>query len=118
MHFDNHAQLEVKRAIQSGTALENLFRAGQPSGEAVSKIDDLLNREPSPYDSHPAPRDRIRWVQWIATQTPPDDGGGATVWDLFADRAWVEREMTLVVYGRLAMQGIRLPPLPAAQANP
>jgi hypothetical protein len=39
--------------------------------------------------------------------------GPSTVWDLFADRAWLEREMTLVVYGRLAMRGIRLAPLPA-----
>ena len=30
------------------------------------------------------------------------------VWDLFANRPWLEREMTLVVYQSLATQGIRL----------
>jgi Zn-dependent protease with chaperone function len=126
IHFDDHAQGEVKRAIQSGTALSNLFRAGEPSSQATTKIDEVLNREPSPYDSHPAPRDRIRWVRGIvgsAHDSPeggsgggpmaaPSNSAGATVWDLFADRAAIEREMTLVVYSRLAMQGIRLAPLP------
>jgi Zn-dependent protease with chaperone function len=120
VHFDDHAQVEVKRAIQSNTAIANLFRAGQPSNDATSKIDELLNREPSPYDSHPAPRDRIRWVQGIAPaeSAAAESPAGETVWDLFANRPWIEREMTLVVYGRLAMQGIRLPPLPASASEP
>jgi Zn-dependent protease with chaperone function len=119
VHFDDHAQGEVKRAIQSGTAISNLFRAGVPSNDAPGKIDELLNREPSPYDSHPAPRDRIRWVHGITSSPTAATGSGdaATVWDLFADRAALEREMTLVVYGRLAMQGIRLPPLPAVSQS-
>jgi Zn-dependent protease with chaperone function len=113
VHFDDHANGAVKRAIESGTALTNLFQPGEPSTDATTKVDEILNREPSPYDSHPAPRDRIRWVHGIAA------AGGATesdaagvVWDLFADRPYLEREMTLVIYGRLAMQGISLPPLP------
>jgi len=113
--FDAHAESEVQRAVKSGTPLLGLWRRSELPGEAASKADEELNRPPSPYDSHPSPRDRIRWVGTIVGQSNDaarDDT--SMVWELFRDRAWLEREMTLVIYQRLAMQGIRLPPLPAA----
>jgi Zn-dependent protease with chaperone function len=115
VHFGGHAELEVKRAVESGSALRSLWAAGEIPKGAADQVEEAMNRAPSPYDSHPAPRDRIRWVGGItgaAEDTAVD--AESTVWDLFSDRPWLEREMTLVVYQRLAMRGIRLAPLPAS----
>jgi hypothetical protein len=82
------------------------------ASDAGDELDKAMNREPSPYDSHPAPRDRIRWVERTTAAHEVDRSSEATAWDLFADRKHQEREMTLLVYQNLAMAGVRLAPLP------
>ena len=54
-----------------------------------------MEADPSAYDSHPAPRDRIAWVHRLATanaESSADDH--QPVWSLFEDRDALERRMT------------------------
>ena len=57
------------------------------------EIQELMEQKPSPYDSHPAPRDRIAWVRKLAAAEPlPADE--RLVWSIFSERDRHEREMT------------------------
>jgi hypothetical protein len=53
-----------------------------------------LEREPRPYDSHPRPVDRIRWVQELRSSHPSSPTDATEVWDLFEEREAVERRVT------------------------
>jgi Zn-dependent protease with chaperone function len=111
VHFGTRVEAEVNRALKAKGPLENLWAAGLTSNDSAEELEKAMNREPSPYDSHPAPRDRIRWVE--GTKGTHEEGSSeATAWDLFADRKHQEREMTLLVYQNLAMAGVRLAALP------
>ena len=67
---------------------------------------EILDRAPSPYDSHPKPADRVRWVRELtaAVKTAADDESDA--WDLFASRVELEQILTAEVRKRLAQKGI------------
>ena len=75
------------------------------------QLSDALSRAPSPYDSHPSPSDRIRWVERLKHE-PSIAPSDRTAWSLFSDRAYQEREMTLFIYQRLAERGVRPAALP------
>jgi Peptidase family M48 len=100
IRFDVHANAAINEVINKRLPLSNLY-AYQPSKipvsdqEVASAIEEALNAQPSPYDSHPAPLDRFRWVHAIgetAAASSPDDE--ADVWTLFRDREEVERRLT------------------------
>ncbi len=73
------------------------------------EIHKALHREASPYDSHPSPQERIRWVEALgATDASGVDERPA--WSLFRSREEIERRMTGVVRRMLEDQlGIFLP---------
>jgi Zn-dependent protease with chaperone function len=113
LHFEQHVSAEIDRALKAKEPLQRLW---SPLADRVTDAESLnaaLNRDPSPYDSHPAPCDRIRWVeQLLGTESPSTEGADA--WSLFRDRARHEREVTLFVYQRLAEAGVHPPALPKA----
>jgi Zn-dependent protease with chaperone function len=113
VRFDGRLNEEVNRALKAKAPLQNLWVAPEPiATDAVEEeVEKAMNREPSPYDSHPAPRDRIRWIERTPAAQDASDSKSAMVWDLFADRSLHEREMTLLIYQRLAMAGVQLAPL-------
>jgi Zn-dependent protease with chaperone function len=97
VRFDVRAQTTLGEVIEKRLPLTNFY-----TYEAAQKIDAAeidrvieaeLNREPTAYDSHPAPRDRIAWVTALgAGGEGQDDGSNA--WSLFEDRDALERAMT------------------------
>jgi hypothetical protein len=127
VHFEGRLKTEVDRAKKEQTHLRNLW-SGSDSGHesAAHEVEHAMNREPSPYDSHPAPRDRIRWVEHLkpangVTLTQDREADTAeeqTVWDLFSARAEYEKEMTLLVHQRLVAAGVSLVPPPGADKLP
>ncbi len=69
-------------------------------------VTSAMEREPSPYDSHPKPVDRVRWVRELATSVAPAEDDGQDVWSLFASREEIEQVMTNAVRAHLAEQGV------------
>jgi hypothetical protein len=67
---------------------------------------EAMNREPSPYDSHPRPSDRIGWVRALGISSPVDEAAKTPAWALFGDREKLERTMTDEIRGNLAVQGL------------
>lgn len=75
-----------------------------PDPEVDRVIREVLNRRPSPYDSHPSPTERTRWARALGARgnvAGPEDDGEA--WSLFADRHAIETRMNESV--RLALLG-------------
>ncbi len=113
--FSAHADATLEEVVNEKRALTNLYAyapAKAPDAEDVRKnIAKEIEAEPSPYDSHPAPRDRIAWVRKIAAEGAPvaaDDGDDA--WSLLADRAGLERSMTKAVRDDIFdAHGVRIP---------
>lgn len=58
-------------------------------------VEEIIEREPSPFDSHPRPADRIAWAHRISASPAPADE--RTAWDLFTDRVATELAMTDVI---------------------
>jgi len=115
IEFDGHVNAEIKRALKAEEPLSNLWSPPTIASEPAStseKLQSELSRKPSPYDSHPAPSDRIRWVEQIPGTVEADSEQTATAWSIFSDRAAHERSVTLLVYQQLAASGVRPVALP------
>lgn len=112
--WDTHVQASLDEVIQEKRALQNLFTY---TPKETSGQDDLerawteaLERAPSPYDSHPCPRDRFVWVRSFAGIAAAPTPSDALAWDLMDDRAALERFMTDHVRDRIAARhGLVIP---------
>jgi Zn-dependent protease with chaperone function len=118
VRFDHHATRILNEAIEQKRGLGNLYRHAQVDGEVREverAIAAALDAEPSPYDSHPRPRDRIAWTATIrgAPRSTIDDG--APAWSLLSEREALERSMTARIRAAVAENhGVRIPDEPAA----
>ena len=123
--FEDHVNGAIHRAIEAKEPLRGLWSppetaaagadenaAAAAAKTAAEHLAEALARTPSPYDSHPAPNDRIRWIERVTGKAQLSVDPTHTAWSLFSDRGKHEREMTLFVQARLAEQGVRLPALP------
>jgi Zn-dependent protease with chaperone function len=119
LRFDAHAKATVMEVVNNQKSLRNLYSYApeQPSdgdgdGEMSieQRVEEAINAEPSPYDSHPRPADRFRWARAIAAAHEPGDEIGEPVWDLFSDRAAIEERLTDVIRQRVAQNiGVMIP---------
>ena len=82
--------------------------------EIVSAVEEAITAEPSPYDSHPAPRTRFELVHALGATAEGDlSDAGADVWELFEDREQLQRWMTERIRANVAINhGISIPSPP------
>ncbi|HEX7604975.1 MAG TPA: M48 family metallopeptidase, partial [Polyangiaceae bacterium] len=86
----------VQSAAEANAPLVNLYRLTEdpPGSEKVEgAIEDALNREPGPYDSHPSPKDRLEAARAMGIELADADGDENDVWSLFEDREALELEL-------------------------
>jgi Zn-dependent protease with chaperone function len=112
VRFDARAGAALQDMAARGVANLYQHQPERPVAEAeVEKaVREALNRPASPYDSHPSPTDRSRWVRALgargAAQSSEDAG---EAWSLFQDRAAIEEAMTRHVHAMmLASHAARL----------
>ena len=98
--FDRHAEATVKELATSKAGLANLYRH-VPEREAEEQpldaaLEEALTREPTPYDSHPSPKERIELVRSLGADSRPSSGDAPPVlaWSLFPNRDELERVLT------------------------
>ena len=108
LEFDKTVDALVERAQQQNRPLASLYVAaeGGQATELEAAFKERMSDASGPYDSHPPPARRIEWVSRVPAQpdhAATDDG---PVWELFADRAGLEAEMTALANGRLRAQGV------------
>lgn len=99
IRFDAHANIALQEAIHDGKAMSNLYTYAPDltleEEKFVQAVQEAITARPSPYDSHPCPRDRFELVHALQAEGSGDlsDGDGAA-WSLFDDRAAIEVWMT------------------------
>jgi Zn-dependent protease with chaperone function len=114
IRFDKHADATLREVIDGSLALQNLYRYAPARSadeqEVVDEVAQAMNAEPSPYDSHPRPADRIAWVGDVACAHGTSAEDASPAWGLFADREALERRLTEEVRAGLkARHGIDIP---------
>jgi hypothetical protein len=107
VRFDAHVGATLKEVVEEKRALANLYEFDPKGGtdpESIEKaIRESLEREPSAYDSHPAPAERFRWVSAIGAKgVAPSVDDEQEVWTLFNNRPALERAMTAEVRKNVA----------------
>jgi Zn-dependent protease with chaperone function len=99
--FEAHVQSVLTEVIEGNRPLKNLYSHAPATAPDPTDIDEAFNTamsaEPSPFDSHPSPKERISSVQSLDARGPESDGGAGEVWDLFESREYLESEMTAQV---------------------
>jgi hypothetical protein len=108
IHFDKHADATLREVIDGGLPLANLYRYAPAKAvdeqEVAAEVAKAMNAEPSPYDSHPRPADRIAWVGDMTSAVGSDLDDGAPAWALFTDREELEHRLTDQVCARLGRE--------------
>lgn len=116
IRFDAHANSVLKEVIEGEKALANLYSyvpasAVKDEGQVADMVEESIQKEPSPYDSHPRPIDRFEWVDGLGTvggPFQPDDDDD--VWSLFDDRVAVERLLTDAIRANVSeTYGVSIP---------
>jgi Zn-dependent protease with chaperone function len=87
--FGLHCEAVVKDVTEQSHALSNLYRhdhgATLNEAEIAQNVAAAIEREGSPYQSHPPPKKRIAWVEGIVASTPPSMDDELDAWTLFSD---------------------------------
>lgn len=113
-----HIESSLKELIASKQPLANLYRfePKKKPEDVTEKIENALSADPSPFDSHPKPTDRLRWIRAQKSSLPPTASDADDAWTLFTDRETIEARVTDEVRHTLAQRGIMLaePPDTAA----
>jgi Zn-dependent protease with chaperone function len=105
LEFSRNVDRLVNEAQQGQHALVNLYDAPKTAiTDLEQAFAERMQDKGSPYDSHPPPGQRLAWVARVSAR--PDAGDDGPAWELFADRAALEAEMTALANRRLREQGI------------
>jgi Zn-dependent protease with chaperone function len=100
MEFNYFAGKEIKEALESGRALQNLYKLEiSPEKTLEEAIDQAINRQTSEDDTHPSPADRFRLASRVICQSQPSPS--RPMWDLFADRDAISNEMSVQIEKRI-----------------
>ncbi len=93
IEFTHFADNEIKDALKSGRALQNMYSLPTQQGEMLQEeIEKALSRQTSEDDTHPSPMDRFRLVNRVIHAK--NVGPPVPMWDLFADREAITKEMS------------------------
>ena len=102
IRFQVHVDATVRDVIDNQRPLVNLYTHRPPAshaeGDLHAAVAAAMNAQPTPYDSHPSPSQRLEWVQAIAAQpTTREPDAVENAWMLFDKRAALEQSMTELV---------------------
>lgn len=95
--FPLRADAEIRKSLEMNHPISNLYDLPLEStlqGELQTQLDEAMNRPTSQYDSHPAPHERIAWIERmnVPHASMLDDRHPAL--DLFPKAEELQREMT------------------------
>jgi Zn-dependent protease with chaperone function/Flp pilus assembly protein TadD len=97
IEFPLRADVEVRRSLEQKQPLNNLYDLPMDEnlqGELQKQLDDAMNRQTSQYDSHPAPHERIEWIEQMNIPLSPVLDNRLPAFNLFPNPEELQREMT------------------------
>jgi hypothetical protein len=111
VEFDVYTNARLKDVVEKQQPLANLYeRTATEDGDAQMLVSEALDRETTPYDSHPSFRDRVAWVRALNAPGTEPVTGEAEAWSLFHDPETLQRRMTNVVRDNIRMNcGVEIP---------
>lgn len=100
IEFNVAATEEVQSALSSNRPCRNLYALESPRATDVDHlVEEALARPTTEDDTHPGPLERFRLLARVASIGQCAET--AFVWDLFADRDAITREMTAAIESRV-----------------
>ncbi|MCI0655882.1 MAG: M48 family metallopeptidase, partial [Acidobacteria bacterium] len=115
VQFEAHVSVTLLEVSQKSAALANLYtfrpEKGWPETSVATVVESALAAPASPYDSHPAPADRLAWVRSLAAEGPARSSEDEKpVWSLFLDRETIERQQTDMIRQNVRqLHGLEIP---------
>lgn len=105
LEFGQQVNVEIERARAARTGLNNLYTLPPVPDPAPleQKLAEIMGKPSSPYDSHPAPRDRLALIQRIKV-SGFFDHDPRPAWDLIPDAIRLQEETTAKIEERLRQQ--------------
>lgn len=100
VRFDARVNRTIHEVLNEKKPLPNLYRyrpaaSTEAETEEEAGVAKALDAEPTPYDSHPAPRQRLDWVRGYASPgLPVEAGDDEPAWNLLEGREALEEAMT------------------------
>lgn len=100
IEFERLVDKEIRQAVESSRALQNIYELSEAQEGAQSttieeEFQKRINRKTSDTDTHPSPIERFRLARQVISKDVPAATG--MVWDLFAERENLTREMSSLV---------------------
>lgn len=96
VEFEDVAYWEITDAAKSRRSLQNLYELPVSNEIRIEeKINEVIARQTSEDDTHPAPAERFRLASRVAFTG--ELSPSRMVWDLFADRAALTDEMSALI---------------------
>ena len=96
IEFNAAVSSEIQSALSTERSYQNVYSLEWPRTDDVEhQVEEALARPATEDDTHPAPLDRFRLVSRVASTVQSVET--ALVWDLFADRETLTREMTATI---------------------
>ena len=100
IEFEHLVTKEINSAVEANRALVNLYELSGVEGreQPVSVEEEFqraINRKTADTDTHPSPIERFRLARRVVSKEISATNG--SVWDLFADRETITREMSSLV---------------------
>lgn len=91
------ANYEVKHAFELKQPVNNLYDLPMQEklkGELEKQLDEAMSRSTSQYDSHPAPQERIAWIERLNIPYSAVQDNPQPALQLFPNPEQLQREMT------------------------
>jgi Zn-dependent protease with chaperone function len=100
IEFEKLVTKEINSAVESSRPLVNLYelsggKGKEQDGAVEEEFQKAINRKTSDTDTHPSPVERFRLARRVVSKEVSATTG--LVWDLFANRETITREMSFLV---------------------
>jgi Zn-dependent protease with chaperone function len=117
--FDMQLRYEVEQAALFKRPLDNCYQLPSPEvgplrAKFAEGVEKAMNSQTTPYDSHPAPQERIRLLQALATGNnaanvgvPASPEDQAPAWGLLANATALQNEMTAKIQANVKQYALR-----------
>jgi Zn-dependent protease with chaperone function len=106
--FPLRADAEIRRSLEVKQPVNNLYELpldANLQGELQKQVDEVMNRKTSQYDSHPAPHERIAWVERMHVPFSPVLENRSPALYLFPNPEELQREMTTELMKHVVTKG-------------